>query len=633
MPTDVLTQIFPVHIVCPTPAIAGLHTVCSNASNPLTVNDGTGGTFPTIKWTTPTATNLTAASVSALQSGTYTATVTGATGCTASTSFAVVVNAAPLPTLTGNDFFCTQNAPLSTTLTVSAAFSSYNWSGTPVNTTNSLTANTAGNYTVTVIDANGCTGVTTKTVRASTITNLAITGNTSFCAGSSTTLICVVGTPNVNFIWNTLNTGTSTTASAAGNYCVTATNADGCSTSTCQTVSSIALPTPTISGGNHLLCANSTTNTLSVSGGVFSLVKWERPDHSLLTATTLPAALQNGIYTVTVTGTGGCTATATFDVTVDIVPTISLTSSLSSICAGGTAVLTASGASTFTWSQGGNTPTVSVSPTITTIYTVTATNNGICSTTKSITVTVNAAPGSITFEPTLLCVNGAANIGIIPESANNTYTWSTGETGLSITIAAAGIYTATVTNVNGCTNTGSIPMVTVVPPVSYAGRDTTIELGQSVQLFGQVISSPYPNVEYHWEANHGTVATYSQNPLVTPTETTIYTFHIHTVPGECESDETELTVTVLKRLGCLSPDEGFTPNGDGKNDTWTIPCLQDEPNFMEIYNRWGESIFKATNYYNTFDGKLNGQLLPDGTYYYVVKAQSRNFKGTVTILR
>ncbi len=83
----------------------------------------------------------------------------------------------------------------------------------------------------------------------------------------------------------------------------------------------------------------------------------------------------------------------------------------------------------------------------------------------------------------------------------------------------------------------------------------------------------------------------------------------------------------------METDEGFTPNGDGKNDTWVVPCLEKEENITQIFNRWGEIIFSATNYYNTFEGKFNGQMLPDGTYYYIIRTKDRTYKGTLSILR
>ncbi len=95
--------------------------------------------------------------------------------------------------------------------------------------------------------------------------------------------------------------------------------------------------------------------------------------------------------------------------------------------------------------------------------------------------------------------------------------------------------------------------------------------------------------------------------------------------------------------GCLELDEGITPNGDGKNDTWDIPCLIEVKNHVEIYNRWGQLVYDKLDYKGEFDGIYNGKILPDGVYYYVIEINGTipNYsiasysvrKGTLTIIR
>ena len=85
--------------------------------------------------------------------------------------------------------------------------------------------------------------------------------------------------------------------------------------------------------------------------------------------------------------------------------------------------------------------------------------------------------------------------------------------------------------------------------------------------------------------------------------------------------------------------DGISPNGDGINDIWEIPNIEKFPDaLVEVYNRWGELIFSATNYAgNKWDGKYKGKDLPVGTYYYVINLNSDLHKdpitGPITILR
>jgi gliding motility-associated-like protein len=83
---------------------------------------------------------------------------------------------------------------------------------------------------------------------------------------------------------------------------------------------------------------------------------------------------------------------------------------------------------------------------------------------------------------------------------------------------------------------------------------------------------------------------------------------------------------------------GFSPNGDGVNDTWIIDNIEQFPdNEVEIYNRWGELLFRSVGYKTPFDGKYKGKDLPVGTYYYVLKlnhpAYPEPYTGPLTIFR
>jgi gliding motility-associated-like protein len=78
----------------------------------------------------------------------------------------------------------------------------------------------------------------------------------------------------------------------------------------------------------------------------------------------------------------------------------------------------------------------------------------------------------------------------------------------------------------------------------------------------------------------------------------------------------------------------FTPNGDGKNDTWVINNLElFKENELFVYNRWGNEVYTTKNYRNNWDGSD----LTEGTYFYILKVkdceQWFEFNGYVTILR
>ena len=83
---------------------------------------------------------------------------------------------------------------------------------------------------------------------------------------------------------------------------------------------------------------------------------------------------------------------------------------------------------------------------------------------------------------------------------------------------------------------------------------------------------------------------------------------------------------------------GFTPNGDGVNDTWVIDNIHLFPNCqVEVYNRWGEQLFISIGYNTPWDGRYQGKDLPVGTYYYIINLNDPLFPevytGPLTIMR
>src|SRR5206468_321964 len=145
------------------------------------------------------------------------------------------------------------------------------------------------------------------------------------------------------------------------------------------------------------------------------------------------------IYTVTVTDANGCTSSCSTTVTVNPAPTCSITPSNPSICVGGSSTLTASGGTSFLWSNAATTASITVNPTstkvkptITTTYTVTVTNANGCTSSCSTTVTINPAPTcNITPANPSICVGGSTTL---TASGGTSFLWSNAATTASITV-------------------------------------------------------------------------------------------------------------------------------------------------------------------------------------------------------
>jgi gliding motility-associated-like protein len=93
-------------------------------------------------------------------------------------------------------------------------------------------------------------------------------------------------------------------------------------------------------------------------------------------------------------------------------------------------------------------------------------------------------------------------------------------------------------------------------------------------------------------------------------------------------------VTVIKVAKFIATDV-ITPNGDAINDLWIIKDFgYYAPIDVSIYNRLGDVLFTSNNYQNDWDGKTNGESLPEGAYYYIVRTKQGDvYKGTINIIR
>src|SRR6185436_9180002 len=154
--------------------ISGVTSLCNGASTTLTANLG-----QSYSWSSGQTTQSITIGTSAI----YTVTVTQAGGCTATASVNVNVNPNPIPAITGTLSVC---SGLNASLNAGAPFTSYLWSTSA--TTQTITPGTAGPYTVTVTDANGCTGSTSANVTINPLPTPAITGTFSVCQGVNASL-------------------------------------------------------------------------------------------------------------------------------------------------------------------------------------------------------------------------------------------------------------------------------------------------------------------------------------------------------------------------------------------------------------------------------------------------------------
>ncbi|GAB3988046.1 hypothetical protein GCM10028807_09800 [Spirosoma daeguense] len=348
-----------------------------------------------------TSATLSLTNVQTSEAGSYSAVVTGFCNSVTSTAFSLTVNTIPAATLLPSSATLTCANP-SVTLTASGgtSYTFTNSSGTVIGTpgvSNTLVVSSGETYSVIVANATGCKTVASTTVSSSTnapALSINPSNATLTCTNQTVSLTAVgVGT----YRWNTGATSQIISTTSAATYSVTLTGENGCSTSASVVVSgdqtapavsiNPAIGTPT---GTTLTCA---TPVVSLSAGGSGTYRW-----STGATTSTISATSASIYSVTLTGANGCTATTSIQVfqdntppTISINPSIGTPTGATLTCATPQVSLTALGSGALRWSTGATTSSISVS--VAGVYSVTLTSANGCSATSSISVTYqNCAP-------------------------------------------------------------------------------------------------------------------------------------------------------------------------------------------------------------------------------------------------
>ena len=452
---------------------------CDGQADVPTVTGGTGAY--TYNWSN----GGTGSSLTGLCAGTYTVTVNDANGCTGTAT--VIINEPTAITL-----FTTVSVPIScngvcdgevTTAGTGGVlpYQGFAWSNGQTGTT--ATGLCAGTYTVTVTDANGCTGVDSITITEPTAVDpgLATTNPISCngtCDGEITSTPSGGTGPYVAFAWSDGQTSATATGLCAGTYTVTVTDANGCTGVDSMT---IAEPTPItldsvgVTDATCGVCDGQIATV--VSGGTGTLTFDWGNGQTTATATALCA----GIYNLTVTDANGCTAVFPIPLSNIGGPTIATTSSdvsCNGACDGTASVAVTAGTGPFTylWSPGGQT-TDSISGLCAGVYGVEVTDSNGCVTADT-TLINEPPPFTITFNTTPISCGGVCDASVTAVAAGGTapltYSWSNGDTTSTLNNLCAGTYTVTITGATGCTSVDSVTIVQPAPFVpTIAGTDVT----------------------------------------------------------------------------------------------------------------------------------------------------------------
>ena len=493
----------------------------------------------------------------------------------------------------------------------------------------------SGVYYVLVRDAGSC--IASQQVTITSPQAFQVTENITdmVCGTLGSASISVQGGTNpYTYAWSNdpLNTTFAANNLDQGSYFVTITDASNCTHVTELVVAAVGgQGTASVTSIDHVSCNSYADGTVTVQmdNGIGPYTySWS---HNNILNSPTADNLNGGLYLVTISDAYNCTAVLSLNINEPSAITSSITTqgitcfgsnngSLSVSPQGGTLPYT------YIWSSGQSTSNISGLSEDS--YTVTITDLHGCTFTTSSNIT---EPEEIIVTPVITqptCSgesSGAIIITVTGGNPNYIVNWSNSFSGTNNIALAAGNYTATVTDIQGC---NVINTYAVVDPTMMTLTDSiwTTPSGGNAQIIVSGGTAPYT---YSW--SNGSPAAYLENA---PAGT--YTV----IVSDAHNCKRSLTVSFDIQL--IIPNT-ITPNADGKNDDFFISNIQAYNNIsIEIFTRWGEQVFQyrgtGSNYLNEenrWDGIYKGKELPMGSYLYIITLDEsiEAITGAVLIVR
>lgn len=550
--------------------------LCNGATTTLTVAASGGFGGYSYLWNT----GATSSSI-VIGAGNYCATVTDGGGCTTSACVSVTQNTALIVNVPTPPVVCNGSTSTATAFANGGQPPySYLWSNGQA--TQSITV-LAGNYTVTVTDAIGCSTFATVTISQATPLNVTTTSIPVGCFGGnngSATANVSGGTPGYFFSWAPYG-GSSPTASnlMTGSFTVTVTDAIGCTQSSTITVIQPSPLNATVTINNNVSCFNGNNGSATVvpTGGTPTyFYSWNPIGGTGQSATNLIA----GNYIITVTDINGCQqyVSATITQPTQLMASISSTTNVS--CNGGnngSATVSASGgtaAYTYSWAPSGGTNATAVNL-IAGTYTVTVTDSKGCITQTTANITQPPPlTSSINSSTNVSCFggnNGTATVTAAGGTGPYTYLWNTSpaQTGITANNLSAGNYFVTVTDSKGCITTSTAITISEPPLLTVSVSPSALISCNSTITITSGASGGSGSYNYQWSNGATTpsitvgTGTYSivvtdgngctaNNSVSVMASNSALTVNIATPANICFGSTTTITATALDGFGSYS---------------------------------------------------------------------------------
>ena len=469
----------------------------------------------------------------------YSVTVTDATGCTGETTATLVINNNPTLTISGDESFCDGESSVLN----GGVYSNYLWSDSTTNQT--LEVFDSGIYTLQITDANGCTAEDDITITENDNPAPSITGPSSFCTGNSTTLDAGPGYDT--YLWSNNNEDTQTIEVTSGGLIgLTVTDSNGCTGETSLDVTENAQLTPVIVGDVDF-CEGETS--ILDAGSGYATYEWSNGD----TTQTIEVSESNN-YGVFVTDASGCSGSDNVNITEFNNPEPTIGGS-TTYCVGGFTILDAgAGYDNYVWSNNDTTQSITVSSPGN--YTVEVVDQNGCIGTAAVDVEESTSLNPVISGEVAFCEN---DFTILDAGTGfDTYLWSDNSNGQTLQVDAAGNYSITVSDAQGCTGETTVSVDEILPPTATLTTDTSLcntEAGGSHLNLYDLIQSGDTNGTWEDVDNSGAVGLFNDlnfNTIAAGVYTFVYTTNSAVAP--CPEASYQVSITVID---CSCPDVTF----------------------------------------------------------------------------
>ena len=530
----------------------------------------------------------------------------------------------------------------------------YNWSEPTLSDTNYVDLLCEGTYKVTISDANGCSSIE--------LYNISNQGNPIPASPSKVDVSCngvcdgsllsnITPSVGVSFQWldnlgaaiGGLNNDVLGTV-CPGDYVLEVTSIPN----NCNSYYSVSINEQDsiilgVSVVKSISCSGESDGQIFVSasgGDILYTYSWNDPNNQ----NTNPAIdLAAGTYSVTVSDEQGCSETSSINISQPIVLDVDILSNTDLACSSdcnATASSIVTGGImpyTFKW-NGGQTGASPVDLCFgQNILTVTDSNGCIAMDTVMIgatdTVLLNISSNPLVCDGDSVRMAATAmgsSISSVAWYLDDTTTFFSSNLDTSF-VRSIGEYKYFLIATNGsCADTIEYdikvvpnPMISVVPSISIF-KDEVARL---------TVTGADPTYNYSWTPSQDLSDSSIAEPISSTRETINYILTV-TDTNRCQTVDSTL-VNYEKLLRVAS---GLSPNGDGVNDVWELPILDEFPNAsVQIFNRWGTLIYEQRNGYNKpWDGTYEGKFVPIGTYYYIIDFKDSRLNpltGPITVVK